>query len=76
MHVNTAPSVLYSHLTDRMRGYNFAAYRTVLATPTNIKQIVSRFDAYAAEKGVTTQYVDPYTFFDLIRQSEQGTVIC
>lgn len=74
--VNTSPSVLYSHLTDRMRGYNFAAYRTVLATPTNIKQIVSRFDAYAAEKGVTTQYVDPYTFFDLIRQSEQGTVIC
>ncbi len=71
----TNPSVLYTHLTDRMSGYNFAAYRTVLATPTNVRTIVNSFNTYADEKGVTTQYCDPYTFFDLIRQSGQGTQI-
>ncbi|MBR4868634.1 MAG: hypothetical protein IKU10_05710 [Clostridia bacterium] len=72
---NTDASVLYDHLTNRMRGYNFAAYRTVLATPTNVRQIVTTFDSYAAEKGTVTQYVDPYTLFDLIRQSGQGMPI-
>ncbi len=75
VYADTDSSVLYNHLTTRMKEYNFAAYRTVLSTPRDVKTIVTNFNEYAVGKGVTTQYCDPYTLFDLIRQSGQGTEI-
>ena len=69
----TAPSQLYEHMI--WREDNFAAYRTILATPRNVRAIVSGFEEYANGKEFTVEYCDPYTLFDLVRQSGQGTVI-
>ncbi len=33
---------------------------------------VPSFQSYAANKGLTAKYCDPYTYFDLIKQSNQG----
>ena len=68
---STDPSVMYNHMFTRMAPYHFAAYRTVLRTPTQIMQITERFNQYAAEHGQTVEYCDPYTFFDLVVQSGQ-----
>ncbi len=66
---------MYNYATNTMRGFNFGAYRTICQTPTQMYQIVTQFDKYAAEKGFKTEYCDPYTYFKLIRESGQGTVI-
>lgn len=74
----TDPSVLYSHAktaTMKKAGVNFSAYRTICATPTQIKRIVTNFDDYAKGKNFSVQYCDPYTFFDVLTQSGQGTEI-
>lgn len=74
----TDPSVLYSHAktaTMKNAGVNFSAYRTICATPTQIKRIVTNFDDYAAQKGLLVKYCDPYTYFDVLAQSGQGTEI-
>lgn len=65
---------LYNWAFDSMNGYNFAAYRTVSWTPTEIYDTVNGYIEYAAQKGNTVMYVDPYNFFSLIRQSGQGVV--
>ncbi len=74
----TDPSVLYSHAktaTMKKAKVNFSAYRTVCATPTQNKRIVSNFETYANGKGLTVKYCDPYTYFDVLAQSGQGTEI-
>ena len=63
---------MYKLMFEWMEKYNFAAYRTICHSPTNVKKAVDGFTAYAAEKGKKVQYVDMYTFFDLIDQSGQG----
>jgi hypothetical protein len=56
-------------------GNNFSAYRTVVKTPNDIVRCVEGFIEYANAKddGYTYVYVDPYTLFDLVLQSGQGT---
>ncbi len=68
-------AAMYSYATNTMRGYNFGAYRTICQTPTQMYTIVNDFNAYAAGKGLTTQFLDPYTYFALVRKSGQGTQI-
>ncbi len=57
----------------RNKGLNFGAYRTVCWTPTEINSAVSSFQTYAAGKGMSVKYCDPYAYFDLIKQSNQGS---
>ena len=63
---------MYGHITDRMAGYNFSAFRTVCWSPTGIQQMVKTFDEYAAEKGLKTQYVELYSLLTLANESGQG----
>jgi hypothetical protein len=57
------------------QGINFTAFRTICRTPTEISTIVSEFESYAKGKSLKVKYVDPYTYFDLVRKSGQGTTI-
>ncbi len=72
---DTNMATIYNHAFDRMAGYNFAAYRTICLSPTQIGQIVQHFNAYAAEKGKKVQYVELYTLLRLAKESKQGFVI-
>ena len=56
---------------------NFAAYRTIrLYTPQLISTIEQFVDyANAKDDGYTYKYVDMYTLFDLVLQSEQGDYV-
>ena len=60
---------------NSMNGYHFAAYRTVSWTPSEIASTVDGYIAYAAGKGTTVEYVDPYNLFSMIKQSGQGHVV-
>ncbi len=65
--------VMYDHaVSTRNSGYNFSAYRTVCKTPTEISNIVNNFNTYAAQKGLSVKYVDPYTYYNLLQASGQG----
>ena len=66
---------LYDWAMNNMKGYHFAAYRTVCWTPSEIASTVDGYITYAKGKGKTVEYVDPYNFFSLIRQSGQGVVV-
>ncbi len=55
------------------KGINFGAYRTICWTPTEINAAVSAFQTYASERSMTVKYCDPYTYFDLLQQSNQGS---
>jgi hypothetical protein len=56
-------------------GNNFSAYRTVCYSPSQVANAVNAFIEYANAKndGYTYKCVDPYTLFDLVLQSGQGT---
>ena len=56
-------------------GNNFSAYRTVVKTPAEVINCIKGFIEYAnaQDDGYTYVYVDPYTLFDLVLQSGQGT---
>ncbi len=69
------PNYLYNWAKNSMLGYHFAAYRTVNWTPTELYNNVNDYIDYAAGKGMTVHYVDPYNFFDMIRQSGEGYVV-
>ena len=60
-----------------MKQYNFSAYRTICDSPAEMAELTNRFITYAKERHPEYRFllVDPYTFFDLIRQSGQGTVL-
>ncbi len=66
---------LYDWAMNNMKGYHFAAYRTVSWTPSEVASTVDGYIAYAKAKGKTVEYVDPYNFFSLIKQSGQGVVV-
>ena len=53
-------SELYSYSFFDMGKYNFSGFRTIVLSPTNVKNIVDNYIAYAATKGETVQYVDMY----------------
>jgi hypothetical protein len=71
----TAPDAaarMYSYsVGDNPSGYNFGAYRTICRTPKEVSSYVSSFETYAANKGKTVKYCDPYTFFKLVKESGQ-----
>ena len=54
--------------------YNFAAYRCIRQYTPNIVDAVNRFVEWANAKndGYEYMYVDTYTLFDLILQTNQG----
>ncbi len=58
-------------------GTNFAAYRTVRTSLENNIKVAKGFMEYANARndGYTYKYVDPYTLFEMIRQSGQGNII-
>jgi hypothetical protein len=58
-------------------GTNFAAYRAVCKSPTEINGAIERFIAYAKAQNNNYNYkcVDPYTLFDLVLQSGQGEYV-
>ncbi len=59
----------------RNRNINFGAYRTICFTPTQIKTSTENFATYASGKGMKVKYCDPYTYFNLLKQSGQGSNI-
>ncbi|MBQ9415668.1 MAG: hypothetical protein IJU20_02365 [Clostridia bacterium] len=62
----------YQTMLDYMNNgkINFAAYRTVCKSPSQIKACVEGFIEYAeAHSDYTYVYVDPYTLFDMIEDS-------
>ena len=65
---------MYNYSLNRV---NFSIYRTVQQNPTDMKKTVEGYIEYAnaKEKKYTYKYVDPYTLFDLIRQSGVGKKI-
>ncbi len=72
------PAIMYDFMRENAgKNINFAAFRTICKSPTQIKNCVSALDKYAAEKGSKYKYayVDIYTLFDLILQSGQGKII-
>ena len=65
--------LMYNHAISYMNsGLNFSAYRTIIESPTNIYKIVNEFNSYAKGKGLTAKYVDPYTYYNIIKTSGQG----
>ena len=66
---------MYDWQSNNMKGYHFASYRSVSWTPSEISEVVDSYIAYADGKGKTVEYVDPYNFFDLIKQSGQGVTV-
>ena len=64
---------MYNHIFGRMKDYNFAGFRNVCDSPSDTKRLVERFLEYAKEKNpdYDYEYVDTYTFFDLLHQSGQ-----
>lgn len=65
---------MYAYLKNNMNGYNFGAFRTICWTPSQINALSDAFIAYAKtqDPSKTYKFVDPYTYFAMIRQSGQG----
>ena len=64
---------MYNHATATLnKGINFSAFRTVVLSPTQINTIVTDFSSYASGKGMKVKYVDPYTYYNLLKSSGQG----
>ena len=74
---NEQPDKYYADMkaydTGRMRRYNFSAYRTIVQRPGVLKKLAEEYIEYASTPEQEYVYVDPYNFFDLVRQSGQGT---
>ena len=67
---------MYNHANSVMAsGLNFSAYRTIDTSPTKINQIVTDFNSYASGKGLIAKYIDPYTYYNLIKASNQGVSV-
>jgi hypothetical protein len=72
------PKTMYDFMrSNAASNVNFAAFRTVCNSPTQIAQCIKAFQSYAEAKNSKYKYVyvDIYTLFDLIRQSGQGKII-
>ena len=69
-------SATMSHyLGQYMRGYKFGAYRTICWTPTQIKSCTDGFKTYAAGKGLTVEYCDPYTYLNMLKAAGNAQVV-
>ena len=66
---------MHKYMSGTMRQYNFGAYRTVCASPTQTYELAQAFIEYEAARGKTVKLVDPYTFFRLIKESGQAQSI-
>ncbi len=75
INTSTTAETMYNHVTQRMDGYNFAAFRTVCISPTNIRGILNKYESYAQEKGLNVQYVELYSFLELAKESGQGVTV-
>jgi hypothetical protein len=66
---------MYEYIINN--GTNFAAYRAVCKSPTEINGAIEQFIAYAEKQNSSYTYkcVDPYTLFDLVLQSGQGEYV-
>jgi len=72
------PQIMYDFIRSNLaQGINFAAFRTICRSPSEIAKCVSEFEKYAESKDKKHDYVyvDIYTLFDLIKQSGQGKII-
>lgn len=71
--VDSSVKAMFGHIFGRMKDYNFAGFRYVCDSPSDTKRLVEKFIAYAKEMNpdYDYEYVDTYTFFDLLRQSGQ-----
>lgn len=69
-------ATMYQHIATTMKGTNFAAFRSVKDSPSDVRRAFESFKTYASSRD-DYEYVavDPYTFFDLVKQSGQGTII-
>ena len=72
---NTDPSTLYNHTRYNSGGYKFSAFRTICLSATQMQTIVNNFDAYAAGKGIKTQYVELHSFLQLAKDSGVGATL-
>lgn len=75
--IDASIPVMYDYMMHLMGSYNFAAYRTVCDSPDETRALAERFIEYAKSQNpeYDYQYVDFYTFFDLVLQSGQGDII-
>lgn len=72
------PQIMYDFIRSNLSSkINFAAFRTICNSPSDIAKCVSAFQKYAESKDSRHKYVyvDMYTLFDLIKQSGQGKII-
>lgn len=71
--VEGSAKAMYNHIFGRMKDYSFAGFRNVCDSPSDTKRLVERFLSYAKEQNpaYNYEYVDTYTFFDLLKQSGQ-----
>lgn len=74
---NDRAKAMYQFIKTTMKSYNFAAFRTVVFSPTQIKQTTEAFLNYTedVDPGRKYEFVDIHTFMDLIKQSGQGTIV-
>ena len=66
---------MHQYMSGTMKAYNFGAYRTICASPTQTYELAQAFIEYEAARGKTVKLVDPYTFFRLIKESGQAQSI-
>ena len=68
---------MYTHFRSKMKGTNFAGFRTVVNSPDEMYNLQKAFVEYAnaKENGFTYEYTDSYTLFDLVEQSGQTVPI-
>lgn len=69
---NLAAMQMYNDALGNMNGRHFAAYRTICKSPAETYNLVNTYAEYAASKNVTVKYVDPYTYFRLIKESGEA----
>ena len=68
-------ATMYNYIGQYMRGYKFGAYRTICWTPTQIKSCTDGFKTYAAGKGLTVEYCDPYTYLNMLKAAGNAQVV-
>lgn len=73
---SSTPATMYEYM-NASNATNFAAFRTVVQSPTAVANCIDAFLDYAnaINDGYTYEYVDPYTLFRLALESGQGTHI-
>ena len=68
-------ATMYNYISRFMKGYNFGAYRTICWTPSEVKKCTEDFATYAAGKGLTVKYCDPYTYLNMLKAANNAQVL-